>query len=429
MEALLKKVVNFKSGEGRALLWSFAYFFFLMSAYYMLVPIRDAFGIRGGPQDLPWLFLGTFIVSLLTAPLQAWIAARLPRQRFVPATYLFLVANILIFWFLLKFEVAPDLVPKAFFIWIAVFSVFTVSIFWTFMSDLYSSEQGIRLFGFIAAGASLGNILGPKINKLLIEPFGVANLLLLAGGLLVCAVFCANRLEPAAAQLQAADPDFVAASAGREKKPVGGGLFDGFALMFKSPYLGGIGLWVFMLSLLGTFLYLTQAHIVASYTEDLKQRTSIFSEIYFWVGVVSLVVQILGTGRIIKGIGTGPALAILPLVFAAGFAGLMFTSALVVVAAFQASQRASNFGISNVARESLWPVVSREEKFKAKNIVDGAVFRGADVANAFLYTGLAKVFTVQPTVAGIAVALAGAWAALSFGLGRAREKRAREAAK
>jgi ATP:ADP antiporter, AAA family len=429
METLIKKVVNFKSGEGRALLWSFAYFFFLMSAYYMLVPIRDAFGIRGGPQDLPWLFLGTFIVSLLTAPLQAWIAARLPRQRFVPATYLFLVANILIFWFLLKFEVAPDLVPKAFFIWIAVFSVFTVSIFWTFMSDLYSSEQGIRLFGFIAAGASLGNILGPKINKLLIEPFGVANLLLLAGGLLVCAVFCANRLEPAAAQLQAADPDFVAASAGREKKPVGGGLFDGFALMFKSPYLGGIGLWVFMLSLLGTFLYLTQAHIVASYTEDLKQRTSIFSEIYFWVGVVSLVVQILGTGRIIKGIGTGPALAILPMVFAAGFAGLMFTSALVVVAAFQACQRASNFGISNVARESLWPVVSREEKFKAKNIVDGAVFRGADVANAFLYTGLAKVFTVQPTVAGIAVVLAGGWAALSFGLGRAREKRAREATK
>lgn len=429
METLLKKLVNFKSGEGKALFWSFAYFFFLMTAYYMLVPIRDAFGIRGGPQDLPWLFLGTFIVSLLTAPLQAWIAAKLPRQRFVPVTYLFLVANILVFWFLLKSEIAPDLVPKAFFIWIAVYSVFTVSIFWTFMSDLYSSEQGVRLFGFIAAGASLGNILGPKLNKLLIEPFGIANLLLVAGGLLIIAIFCANRLEPAAAQLQAADPKFVAASAGREKKPVGGGLFDGFGLMFKSSYLGGIGAWVFMLSLLGTFLYLTQAHIVASYTEDLKQRTSIFSEIYFWVGIVSLAVQILGTGRIIKAIGTGPALAILPLVFVAGFAGLMFTSALFAIAAFQALQRASNFGISNVARESLWPVVTRDEKFKAKNIVDGAVFRGADFVNAFLYTGLAKIFSVQPVVAGIAAALAGGWAVLSFGLGKAREKRAREAAK
>jgi AAA family ATP:ADP antiporter len=428
METLIKKLVNFKSGEGKALFWSFAYFFFLMSTYYMLLPIRDAFGIRGGAQDLPWLFLGTFIAALLTAPLQASIAAKLPRQRFVPVAYLFLVANMLVFWFLLKSEVAPDVVPKAFFIWITVFSVFTVSIFWTFMSDLYSTEQGKRLFGFIAAGGSLGTILGPKVTKLLVGPLGVANMLLLASGMLILAVIAANRLEPAAAELQAADPKFVAASAGRDKKPVGGGVFDGFGLLFKSSYLGSIGVWVFMLSLLGTFLYLTQAHIVASYTDDMKARTSIFSEIYFWVGILSLVVQVLGTGRIIKGLGVGPALAILPLVFVVGFSGLMFTSALFVVAAFQACQRASNFGIANVAREALWPVVTREEKFKAKNIVDGAVFRGADFVNAFIYTGLAKVMQVQPTLAAIGVVLAGGWAALSFGLGKAQEKRAREAA-
>jgi AAA family ATP:ADP antiporter len=428
METLIKKLVNFKSGEGKALFWSFAYFFLLISTYYMLLPIRDAAGIRGGAQDLPWLFFGTFAVSLVTAPLQASIAAKLPRQRFVPVTYLFLVANMLIFWALLKSEVSPDIVFKAFFIWITVFSVFTVSIFWTFMSDLYATEQGKRLFGFIAAGGSLGNILGPILNKQLVGPIGVANLLLVAGALLIGAVFCANRLESAAAQLAAANPNFVAASAGREKKPVGGGMFDGFGLLFKSSYLGSIGLWVFLLSLLGTFLYLTQAHIVAAYTDDMRARTSIFSTIYMWVGILSLVVQVLGTGRIIKGIGVGPALAILPLVFVVGFTGLMFTSALFAIAAFQACQRASNFGIANVAREALWPVVSREEKFKAKNIVDGAVFRGADFVNAFLYTGLAKVMSVQPVLAGIAVLLAGGWAALSFGLGKAQEKRAREAA-
>jgi AAA family ATP:ADP antiporter len=429
MKTLIKKVVNFKTGEGKALTWSFAYFFFLMCAYYMMVPIRDAFGIRGGPQDLPWLFLGTFIASLFTAPLQAWVADRLPRARFVPVIYLFLVANILLFWLLLTTDTAPSIVSKAFFIWIAVFSVFAVSIFWTYQSDLYTSEQSVRLFGFIAAGASLGNILGPRLNTLLIGPIGVANLLLVASGLLVLAVVAANRLEAAAAEMRAANPQFVAASAGREKKaPTGGGMFEGFSLLLKSPYLGGIGLWVFMLSLLGTFLYFTQAHVVASYTEDLRQRTSIFSEIYFWVGIVSLVMQMFGTGRIIKAIGTGPALAILPIVFVAGFIGLMFTSALFAIAAFQALQRASNFGISNVARESLWPVVSRDEKFKAKNIIDGAVFRGADVANAFLYTGLAALFAVQPTVAGIAAVLAVGWAALSFWLGRAREQRAREQA-
>jgi ATP:ADP antiporter, AAA family len=427
METLVKKLVNAKSGEGKALFWSFAYFFFLMSTYYMLLPLRDAFGIRGGAQDLPWLFLGTFVVALITAPLQASIAARLPRQRFVPVAYLFLVANILVFWFLLKTEVSPGIVAKAFFIWITVFSVFTVSIFWTFMSDLYSTEQGKRLFGFIAAGGSLGTILGPKITKLLVQPLGIPNLLLLAGGLLLCAIVCANRLEPAAAALQAADPNFAAASAGREKKPVGGGVFDGFGLLFKSPYLGSIALWVFMLSLLGTFVYLTQAHIVASYTADMKQRTGIFSDIYFYVGILSLIVQLLGTGRIIKKFGTGKSLAILPFVFVLGFLSLMFTSALLVVAAFQASQRAANFGIANVARESLWPVVSREEKFKAKNIVDGAAFRGADFVNAFIYTGLAKILPIQPVLAGLAAVLAGGWFVLSLALGRMQEKRARAA--
>jgi ATP:ADP antiporter, AAA family len=427
MEKLIKKLVDAKSGEGRALFWSFAYFFFLMSTYYMLLPLRDAFGIRGGAQDLPWLFLGTFVVSLITAPLQASIAARLPRQRFVPVTYLFLVANILVFWFLLKSDVAPGAVAKAFFVWITVFSVFTVSIFWTFMADLYSSEQGKRLFGFIAAGGSLGTILGPVLNKQLVGPIGVANLLLVASALLIGAVFCANRLEPAAAELAAANPDFVAASAGREKKPVGGGVFDGFGLVFKSPYLRSIALWVFLLSLLGTFLYLTQAHIVASYTADMKERTKIFSDIAKWVGILSLIVQLLGTGRIIKKIGSGKSLAILPAVFVMGFVSLMFTSALFVVAAFQACQRAANFGIANVARESLWPVVSREEKFKAKNIVDGATFRGADFVNAFLYTGLAKFLAVQPILAGLAAVMAGGWFVLSLALGRQQEKRARAA--
>jgi AAA family ATP:ADP antiporter len=180
--------------------------------------------------------------------------------------------------------------------------------------------------------------------------------------------------------------------------------------------------------MLATFLYLTQAHIVASYTPDMKARTGIFSTIYMWVGILSLIVQVLGTGRIIKGIGVGPTLAILPLVFVAGFTGLMFTSALFAIAAFQACQRASNFGMANVAREALWPVVSREEKFKAKNIVDGAVFRGADFVNAFIYTGLAALFPVQPVIAGIGVVLAAGWAALSFGLGRMQEKRARDVA-
>jgi ATP:ADP antiporter, AAA family len=423
METLIKKLVDAKSGEIRALLWSFAYFFFLLSTYYMLLPLRDAMGIEGGTRNLPWLFTATFAATLITAPLQAAVAAKLPRVRFVQVIYLFLVANMLVFWLLMRAGMSPVGVSRAFFVWITVFSVFTVSVFWSFMSDLYSSEQSKRLFGFIAAGGTLGTILGPILTRQLVGPIGVANLLLVSSALLVMAVFCATKLESAAVAAQAADKDFVAASAGREKKAVGGGIFDGFKLLFTSPYLGGIALWVFLLSLMGTFLYFKQADIVAAITTDSAARTRIFATIALWVGILSFLVQVLLTGRVIKTIGVGFAAALLPLVFALGFLALVFSPVLVVVAGFQAVQRATNFGIANVARESLWTVVSRDEKFKAKNIVDGSVFRGADAVNGWLSKLLASMMSA-PVLALVSAGIAAGWFFLSLALGRHQEKRA-----
>jgi AAA family ATP:ADP antiporter len=428
METLVKKLVNVKPGELRALLWSAAYFFFLLATYYMLLPLRDAMGIEGGTRDLPWLFLATLIATLVTAPLQAAVAAKLPRRQFVPVIYLFLVANMLVFWFLIRTGVAPVGVARAFFVWITVFSVFTVSVFWSFMADLYSSEQSKRLFGFIGGGGSVGALLGPLITRQLVEPVGVANLLLISSVLLIIAVVCANRLEKAAAQAQAANPDFRAASAGREKA-VGGGMFDGFPLLFKSSYLGGIGMWVFLLSFAGTMLYFVQAEVVAAYTADTGQRTQIFATIATWVGILSLVIQFTATGRIIPAIGVGRAAALLPLVFVLGFAAMALSPVLLVVAGFQAVQRATNFGIANLARESLWTVVSREEKFKAKNIVDGTVFRGADAANAWVFNLFSKVMALSvPVIAGISAVVALGWVVLSLWLGKVQEKRAREQA-
>jgi ATP:ADP antiporter, AAA family len=426
METLVKKLVNAKSPEIQALLWSFAYFFFLLSTYYMLLPLRDAMGLEGGTRGLPWLFTATFAATLITAPLQAAVAAKLPRARFVPVIYLFLVTNMLIFWFLMRANVSPVGVARAFFVWITVFSVFTVSVFWSFMADIYSTEQSKRLFGFIAAGGSLGTILGPILTRQLVGSIGVANLLLISSALLICAVLCATRLEAAAAQAQAATEGFVAASAGREKKAVGGGIFDGFKLLFSSPYLGGIALWVFLLSLMGTFLYFKQADVVAAAAGSSAERTRIFATIALWVGILSFAVQLLLTGRVIKKIGAGPAAALLPLVFACGFIALAFSPVLMVVAAFQAMQRATNFGIANVARESLWTVVSRDEKFKAKNIVDGSVFRGADALNGWLSKLLSSLMSA-PTLAVVSAVIAAGWFGLSLALGRTQEKRARAA--
>jgi AAA family ATP:ADP antiporter len=428
METLIKKVVNAQSGEFKALLWSFLYFFFLLSTYYMLLPLRDAMGLEGGTKGLSWLFAATFLATLVTAPFQAALVARLPRSKFIPVVYLFLGANMLVFWGLMSAHVAPVIVARAFFIWITVFSVFTVSVFWSFMADLYSADQSKRLFGFIGAGGSVGSILGPIITGSLVKEIGVANLLLIAFGLLVLAVVCANRLEGAAAEAQAATPDFKAASAGRQKNPVGGGMFDGFGLLFKSPYLGGIGLWVFLLSFAGTMLYFVQAEVVSAAATDTATRTQIFAQIAKWVGILSLAIQLLATGRIIKAIGTGPAAALLPLVFVIGFVAVAMNPAvLFVVAGFQAVQRATNFGIANLARESLWTVVSREEKFKAKNIIDGSVFRAADAVNAQIFNGLHALMSI-PVLSVVTAGVAGGWLLLSLGLGRSQERKAKEVA-
>lgn len=426
METLIKKLVNAKSGEVKALLWSFAYFFFLLSTYYMLQPLRDAMGSEGGTRNLSWLFAATFAATLVMVPFQSALAAKLPRARFIPVVYLFLVANMLVFWFLMRSHVAPVGVARAFFIWTTVFSVFTVSVFWTFMADLYSAEQSKRLFGFIGAGGSLGSICGAFITKQLAAPIGNANLLLVASGLLVLAVVCANRLEGAAAEAQASTEGFVAASASRQK-PVGGGMFDGFPLLFKSGYLGGIGLWVFLLSLVGTFLYFILQGLVADAKLSADARTEFFANIAFWVNVLSLAAQVLVTGRIISTIGTGLSAALVAAVFLVGFLVLATNPVLAVAAVFQIAQRSSTFGVANLARESLWTVVSREEKFKAKNIIDGAVFRGADALNAQIFNGLSALLKV-PGVALVGAGIAIGWIALSLGLGKAQEKRAREAA-
>jgi AAA family ATP:ADP antiporter len=426
METLIKKLVNVKSGEMKALLWSFAYFFFLLTTYYVLRPVRDAMGTEGGIRGLSWLFAATFAATLITVPFQSQLAAKLPRPIFIRVVYLFLVANMLLFWFLMRSHIATVGVARAFFIWTTVFSVFTVSVFWSFMADLYSTEQSKRLFGFIGAGGTIGSMLGAKITVYLAKPIGVANLVLLASVLLVLAVICAHFLERAAAEAQASTEGFVAASAGRAKA-VGGGMFEGFPLLFKSGYLGGIGLWVFLLSLAGTFLYFILQNLVSDAHMDQATRTAFFANIDWWTNIASVTMQVLLTGRIISLIGTGRSAAFVALVFLVGFVVLALNPVLGVAAIFQIVQRSANFGIANIARESLWTVVSREEKFKAKNIVDGAVFRGADALNAQIFNGLAALMKV-PAIAAVGVGIAVGWVALSLGLGRTQDKRAREAA-
>ena len=427
----LGRVVALRPGEGRALAWSFTYFFCLLASYYVLRPLRDEMGIAGGVRNLQWLFTATLVAMLAAVPAFGAMVARLPRRRFIPLVYHFFVANIVIFWLLLTLDLGKVQVARVFFVWISVFSLFAVSVFWSFMADLFSSEQGKRLFGFIAAGGSAGALLGPALTIWLALPLGPVNLLIVAAVLLELAVLCVRRLEFTAASngdAQSAPAAQPAAHAATAAQALGGGWLAGIAMVLRSPYLAGIALWVALLSLAGTFLYFQQANIVAAASDNPAVRTRIFASIDLAIGVLTLVVQFFATGRLLSRFGAGRAAAFLPLVFAIGFLVLAFTPMLLVVIAFQAVQRTANFAISNPAREVLFTVLAREEKYKAKNVIDIVVFRGADAASGWLFALLRGAGLELSTISLATVPLAGAWLALALALGRAQERRASSSA-
>jgi AAA family ATP:ADP antiporter len=357
-------------------------------------------------------------------PLFGALVARLPRRRFIPIVYRFFGVNIVLFWLLLTFNIAMKETAQVFFVWISVFNLFAVSVFWSFMADLYASEQGKRLYGFIAAGGSLGALLGPILAATLAEPIGRANLLLIAALLLEAATFCAMRLESAAAALKDGVPAPTVAPAKPPDTALGGGWMEGISMVLRSPYLAGIALWVALLSLAGTFLYFQQAGIVAALTDDPNRRTAIFARIDLAVSLLTIVVQFVATGKIIKRFGAGPATAFLPLVFCAGFVALALTPMLWVVIAFQAVQRAANFAISNPAREVLFTVVDREEKYKAKYVIDNVVFRGGDAVSGWIFNALRGAGLEPGSISLATVPVAAGWLALALVLGRMHEKRA-----
>jgi len=436
LQRALARVVEVRPGEARALLWSFAYFFCLLAGYYVLRPLRDEMGIAGGVRNLPWLFTATFFVMLAVVPVFGAVVARLARRVFIPLVYHFFVLNIAIFWLLLTLDLGTAHVARVFFVWISVFNLFAVSVFWSFMADLYASEQGKRLFGFIAAGGSAGALLGPTVTVALAAPLGPVNLLIVAALLLEGAVLCASRLEAASSQLRsesgapAAPAQAARGNAAAARPPeaaaIGGGWLDGILMVLRSPYLAGIAFWVALLSLAGTFLYFMQANIVAAASDDPAVRTRIFATIDLAIGILTILVQFAATGRLIARFGAGPAAAFLPLVFCLGFLLLWLTPMLWVVIAFQAAQRAANFAISNPAREVLFTVLEREEKYKAKNVIDIVVFRGGDAVSGWLFAALRGAGLDLGAISLATVPVTAAWLALALALGRVHERRTRE---
>ena len=402
------------AAERRAALWSFAYFFALLAAYYVLRPLRDQMAIAGGVQRLPWLFTATFATLLVAQPIYGALVGRLPRQRFIAIVYHFFALNLAAFWLLLTLEIAAIEVARVFFVWVSVFSLFAVAVFWSFMADLFDSEQGKRLFGFIGAGGTIGALLGPAITIVLAEPLGPRNLLLVALVLLELAVFCVRRLEGTAT-----------ASAPRHDagEVVGGGAFAAIPEIVRSPYLLGLAAWACLLSFGATIVYFAQANVVAADVHGAAAQTRIFASVDLAVGILTLATQVFATGRFLGRFGVGVASAVLPGVFVVGFAALAIAPTLAVVLSFQVAQRWGNFAIANPARQVFFTVVGREEKYKAKSFIDVVVYRGSDALWGWLYESAHAIGLKLGAIALMAIPVAAAWLALSAALGRMHERR------
>jgi len=402
--------------ERAAALWSFAYFFALLAGYYVLRPLRDQMGIAGGVKNLPWLFTATFLTLLVAQPLYGALVARLPRARFIPIVYHFFVFNLLVFWALLTFDIETAVVARVFFVWVSVFNLFAVAVFWSFMADLFTSEQGKRLFGFIGAGGTAGALLGPIITIWLSVPLGPVNLMIAGVIFLELAVFCVYRLERNVVV-------HARAQAQMQTESIGGSAFAAIPELVRSPYILGIGVWVALLSYAATIVYFEQAHIVSDAVKSAGLQTRIFASIDLAVSLLTLITQLLITGQVLKRVGTGVAAAALPAVYIVGFAVLAVIPTLIVVVTVQVVQRWMNFAIANPARQLFFTVVTREEKYKAKNLVDVVVYRGSDALSGWIFDTLQGLGLKLGAIALCSVPVVAGWAVLSLVLGREQEKR------
>ena len=409
----LQRALPATARERSAALWSFAYFFTLLAGYYVLRPLRDQMGIAGGVKNLPWLFTATFLSLLVAQPLYGALVARLPRVRFIPIVYHFFVANLVLFWVLLTFDVEKVIVARVFFVWVSVFNLFAVAVFWSFMADLFTAEQGKRLFGFIGAGGTAGALLGPVVTILLSAPLGPVNLLIAAAAFLEAAVFCVHRIERVANAPTDVDP---------RRERVGGGAFAALPELIRSPYLLGVASWVSLLSFGATIAYFAQANIVSATIHDAVTQTRLFAGIDLAVGLLSLATQVFATGRFLKRFGTGISAAALPAVYVIGFAALAIAPILSVVVTLQVVQRWMNFAIANPARQVFFTVVGREEKYKAKNLIDVVIYRGSDALYGWVYDSLQALGLKLGAIALCALPVVAGWLVLSTALGRAQER-------
>ena len=417
----LQRVFNVRRDELVPVLLAAAFFFWILTALMLLRPARDALGMERGIEAIRWLFIGTAVATLAVNPLFGWLVARFRRLQFITATYAFFALSLVGFHLLLV--AAPEAVGatsgQVFYVWFSVFNLFVTMVFWARMADRCTLEQSKRFFALIAVGGTLGAIAGPTLAALLAEPLGTPALLLLAAGFLMLGVGLAWLLARTQPQPPAGERAVDA-----NRAIIGGSAWQGFKAIFQSRYLAGIAGFIVIMTVMATFLYFTRLQMVAVLGDDTDLRTTIFARIDLVTQLATLLLQAVVAGHLMRRFGVAFTLALLPITAVLGFIGLALVGSLALLIVFEASFRAIQRALTRPARETLYTVVSREDKYKSKAFIDTFVYRTGDVVGAQVEGGLARLGLGLGALASVAVPLALVWAVLGVWLGRAQQRMA-----
>jgi len=424
----IDRIFGARPGEYAAAALSFVYFFCVLGAYYMLRPVREAMAVESGPETIPYLFAGTFVTMLVATPIFGWVAARFPRKAFLPWVYLFFIINILLFWFAFSgaIEAGEGYVwlSRVFFVWISVFNLYVVTVFWSFMADIYTREQGRRLFGLISAGGTTGGLVGSKAAGLLAAPIGFQSLLPISATMLLLAIFCIQRLRSWVEQQPRGDDRETVASS----RPLGGSPFAGITHVFQSRYFMAIATKSVIASLLGTALYMFTASLVQDAMATTDERTRFYADIDFATNAITLIGQLLIVKHVVARFGVGVSLSLLPIVSIIGFGVLAVEPTLAVVAILTVVRRSLGFAFSKPTSDMLYSVVTPEDKYKVKNFIDTGIYRTGDVIGTWTVKLLIAVFGMVGTSLAM-LPFAIAWAGIAVWVGKDYRRRDEAASK
>ena len=435
----LSKLLAIHRTELPPVLLSASYFFTVLCGYNFLRPVREAMGVSGGMNDLRWLFAVTSVVSLVVVLCFGGLVARTNRRKFIPIAYLLVIVCLLLFSGILILDIASGggligsssetdlsrLVGYVFFVWLSVANLFVTSVFWAFMVDIYTVEQGKRVFAFIGIGGTLGALIGGWATSIISSntesPYLPVGLMLTGAaffGLSIFLVLLLDRITGSDAPSSSITRDFDS-----QKVPeVDGPFWEGLRAVLSSPYLLGIGLYVILMAISNTLIYFAQANIVFTNTDTFSERVAGFAQFDALAQALTLITQLFITTHLIKRLGVGWTLSILPAVTILGFATLSIWTAYGVMAIFQAVHRATRYAVARPARETLFSVVSTSEKYKAKPVVDVFLYRGGDLAGVGVEGAFAAIGLSISGIAGATIPLAGIWSLLSLRLARTQDQ-------